>query len=211
LAASTTNINDRTQARALAFRPSSYGSPNRQMVGLGTRSEVIVARRAMPQVRGREQRRGTRNRAARPQREGSNKCTNQKMLGFRYKEVGRTQTGFGRSPCCRPATDQPPLVSCPRATRPQPRSADGATEGPSADGSYDGSESASRQANSREKADSAQRGTHFAEKVVPSETVTDRGGRPAAQATSARVKFEGYRTRLRTSFGFKASAWSSSM
>jgi hypothetical protein len=148
-----------------------------------------VARRAMPQVRGREQRRGTRNRAARPQRAGSNKCTNQKMLGFSYKEVGRTQTGFGRSPCCRPATDQPPLVSCPRATRPQPRSADGATEGPSADGGYDGSESASRQANSREKADSAQRGTlfaetqsfrrgtHFAEKVLPFETVTDKSRR----------------------------------
>jgi hypothetical protein len=159
-----------------------------------------VARRAMPQVRGREQRRGTRNRAARPQRAGSNKCTNQKMLGFCYKEVGRTQTGFGRSPCCRPATDQPPLVSCPRATRPQPRSADEATEGPSADGGYDGSESASRQANSREKADSARRGTHFAEtqsfrrgthfaeKVVPSETVTDtRPGRLAVGGRAGEV------------------------
>ncbi len=139
---------------------------------------------------GANRRRGTRNRAARPHRAGSNKCTKQKILRFFYKEVYRTQTGFGRSPCCRPATDQPSLVCCPRATRLQPRSADGATGGPSADGGYEGSESASRQASSREKADFAQRGTHFAgtqlfrrgthfaESVVPSETVTDRRRQP---------------------------------
>jgi hypothetical protein len=38
--------------------------------------------------------------------------------------------GFGRSSHCRPATDQPPLVSCPWATRPPPPSADGATGRP---------------------------------------------------------------------------------
>ncbi len=108
-----------------------------------------------------------------------------KCWDFVIKKWAGPRPASGRSPCCRPATDQPPLVGCPRATRPQPRSSDGATEGPSADGGYDGSESASRQANSREKADFAQRGTHFAEtqlfrrgthfaeKVVPSEAVTD--------------------------------------
>jgi hypothetical protein len=94
------------------------------------RPEAVVARGAMPRVRGREQRRGTRNRAARPERVGKYGLIYQRILDSGHQEVRRDMAGFGRSSRCRPATDQPLLVSGPRATRPPPPSADGAAGGP---------------------------------------------------------------------------------
>jgi hypothetical protein len=97
---------------------------------LRSRTEAVVVRGAMPRVRGREQRRGTRNRAARPERVGKYGLIYQRILDSGHQEVRRDMAGFGRSSRCRPATDQPLLVSCPRATRPPPPSADGAAGGP---------------------------------------------------------------------------------
>jgi len=130
---------------------------------LRTRSDAVVVRAAMPRVRGREQRRGTRNTAAWPERAGAHSFHYQRISISGYHEVRRNMAGFGRSPRCPPATDQLPLMSCPRATRTRSPSAGRTTGGRSADHGYLWCESASRQANSREKLAPAQSGSHFAD------------------------------------------------